>query len=121
VQKSALTSEQIELFIKLETIFTPHLRRQRDDAYRNQGKRITEKQPIRLVHYTSASAALSIIKSKCIRMRNATCMADYQEVQHGYSMLHSFFSDGAENPFMRALDACVPGVAEGALTAFNQW
>jgi hypothetical protein len=25
------------------------------------------------------------------------------------------------NPFIRALDACVPGVAERAITAFNQW
>lgn len=121
VQNVELTSDQIELLIKLETIFMPHSRKQREEAYRNQGKSITDKPPIRLIHYTSASAALSIIKSKCIWMRNATCMADYQEVQHGYSMLHSFFSDGAENTFIRALDACVPGVAKGAITAFNQW
>jgi len=116
-----LTPEQIELFIKLETIFMPHTQRLRGETYTRQAKSITDKQPIRLVHYTSASAALSIIKSKCIWMRNATCMADYQEVQHGFNMLHSFFSDGSDNAFIRALDACVPGVANEAITTFDHW
>src|SRR6516162_8831523 len=102
-----LTHVKIERLIKLEAIFM-HSRRQREEAYRNQGKCFTEKQPIRLVHYTSVAAALSIIKSKCIWMRNATCMADYQEVQHGFDILYRFFPDGlSNNPFVRALDACV--------------
>ena len=117
-----LTREEIERLIKLEAIFMPHSRRQREEAYRNQGKCFTEKQPIRLVHYTSAASALSIIKSKCIWMRNATCMADYQEVQHGFDILYRFFSDGlSNNPFVRSLDACVQGAATEAINTFNQW
>src|SRR2546421_519490 len=54
-------------------------------------------------------------------MRNATCMADYQEVQHGFNMLNSFFSDGSNNPLIRALDACVPEAANEAISSFNQW
>jgi hypothetical protein len=107
-----LSPEQIEFFRKLETIFMPYATRQRAEAYRTQGKSIEDKLPIRLVHYTSAEAALSIINSKCIWMRNATCMADYQEVEHGFKILHSFFSDGANNPLIRALDACAPGAAK---------
>jgi hypothetical protein len=116
-----LSPEQIEFFIKLEAIFMPYATRQREEAYRKQGKSIENKLPIRLVHYTSASAALSIINSKYVWMRNATCMADYQEVEHGFKILHSFFSDGDKNPLIRALDACVPGAATEAITSFNQW
>ena len=37
----------------------------------------------RLVHYTSASAALSILQKKKIWMRNVSVMNDYQEVKYG--------------------------------------
>ncbi len=77
---------------------------------------------MRFAHYTSADAALNIINTKRIWMRNTTCMSDYSEVQHGYAMLHTFFAnqDNAAR-FTSALDACSPGVAQEAINLFDQW
>ena len=81
-----IVPEDVQRDIKLEGIFMPHARKQRENFYAKGG---------RFVHYTSADAAISIIKNKRIWMRNTTCMSDYSEVQHGYKMLRSFFSDEA--------------------------
>ena len=80
------------------------------------------REPIRFVHYTSAEAALGIIKSKRIWMRNTTCMADYREVQHGFEILRKFFSEKPKtDAFVAALDVCVPGAAMEAINLFDQW
>lgn len=101
------------LGMRLERIFTPIARKKRDDFY-SKSKRF--------VHYTSAESALKIIKSKRLWMRNTTCMVDYQEVEHGYKMLLSFFSDPAKREaFTVALDSCAPGAAMEALTLFDGW
>jgi hypothetical protein len=91
----------------------PHMRKQRDNFYAKGG---------RFAHYTSADAAVSIIKTKRIWMRNTTCMSDYREVQHGYEMLRWFFSDNAKvGSFIEALDGCCSGVAQDAINLFDQW
>jgi hypothetical protein len=74
--------EQFQLGVRLEGIFMPYARRQRDGLYDSGAKPAA-----RFVHYTSAEAALKIIESKRVWMRNTTCMADYREVQHGFEML----------------------------------
>src|SRR5437764_15432860 len=110
----SVTPEQIELALELERIFTPHAQKQREEAYQRQAKsgEALATQDLRFAHYTSAEAALSIIKSKRMWMRNTTCMADYREVQHGFDILNQFFSDKTKtDAFVAALDACVPGVA----------
>jgi len=99
--------------MRLEGIFMPHSRKQRADVY-SKSKRF--------VHYTSADNALKIIKTKRLWMRSTTCMADYSEVEHGYQMLVSFFSDEKRRKsFTDALDICAPGAALEALTLFEQW
>ena len=104
---------EVALAMKLEGIFMPRARVQRDDFY---GK------SKRFVHYTSADNALKIIRIKRLWMRNTTCMADYREVELGYGMLVSFFSDpGKREAFAAALDLCHPGSAMQALTLFDQW
>ena len=55
--------------MKLEGIFVPYARKRRDEFYARGGK---------FVHYTSADAAIKIIKDKRIWMRNTTCMSDYR-------------------------------------------
>jgi hypothetical protein len=76
----------------------------------------------RFVHYTSADAALKIIGSKRLWMRNTNCMSDYREVQHGKDILFAFFSDPSKkDKFKAALDSCANGVALKALTLFDQW
>jgi hypothetical protein len=113
---------QQELGIKLEGIFMPHARKQRDDFYNDPQAAAGIAESARFVHYTTAEAALSIISSKRMWMRNTLCMSDYREVQHGFEMLQKFFSNEEKMaPFKAALDACVPGAADEALNLFNQW
>jgi len=108
-----IVPEDVQLGIKLEGIFMPHARKQRETHYSRAG---------RFAHYTSADAAVSIIKNKRIWMQNTTCMADYSEVQHGFQIFRSFFSDKAKaDSFIEALDACCSGVAQEAINLFHQW
>lgn len=117
-----LTKEQIELGMQLESIFMPHGSRQRQEANRKQNGDPKSRQGLRFAHYTSAEAALKIIKQKRMWMRNATCMADYREVQHGFTMLQKYFGDKAKlNAFVATLDACAPGAAMEAIKRFDQW
>jgi hypothetical protein len=76
----------------------------------------------RFVHYTTAEAALSIIRTKRIWLRNTNCMSDYREVQHGFDIFNRYFLDGAKRKaFVDAFDSCVPGAAADAFTAFSNW
>lgn len=112
---SIATSEQFQLAIRLESIFMPNTRARRDALYNNQERS-------RFVHYTSAEAALNIIKTKRVWMRNTTCMSDYREVQHGFDMLNAFFMDSSKKgKFVAAIDACSANVATEAMDLFNQW
>jgi hypothetical protein len=121
-QNSGLTSEQFQLALRLEGIFMPYARKQRDEAFRRQGSSaVAADAEARFVHYTSAEAALSIIKTKRLWMRNTTCMSDYREVQHGFEILRKFFSDPNKlEEFTKALDLSVPGGALEAINLFNQ-
>ena len=115
---AALTPEQIQIVMRLDEIFTPQAKRQRDEAY----QRRAGKEDLRFAHYTSAEAALSIIKSKRLWMRNATCMADYREVQHGFEILNKFFGDPLNmDRFVNVVGDCVPGVGKEAIDLFNRW
>ncbi len=121
-QTSLLTEDQIQIALRLESIFMPHARRQRDETHRKQHGDARSREPIRFAHYTSTDAALQIIKSKRVWMRNATCMSDYREVQHGFDILQRYFADKSRtDAFVGALDACVPGAAMEAINTFNQW
>lgn len=115
-QNSVATLEQIQLWRRLEGVFMPYATKQRHRFYEESGG------SPRFAHYTSAEAALKIIASKRIWMRNAMCMSDYREVQHGFDILAKYFSDKSkEAAFIEALDACTPGAARAALNLFNQW
>ena len=120
-----LTPEQLQLTLELGKLFMPQAQRQRDELYQRQAKPGEDPavQQLRFVHYTSAEAALSIIRSKRMWMRNTICMADYREVQHGFDILHKFSRTEAKigGAFVAALDACVAGVAEESISLFNRW
>ena len=94
----------------------PYSIRRRKELYENDAN------SARFVHYTSAEAALGIIGSKRVWMRNTTCMSDYREVHHGFNIYKNFFSaEDKRKEFCDALDACVPGAAAEALALFDQW
>lgn len=98
----------------------PHARRQREKFYRSENGAI--KESARFVHYTTAEAALNIIRTKRVWMRNTKCMVDYRELQHGFEMLQRFFSDPArQREFYEALNSVSPSVAEEAIGLFNKW
>jgi hypothetical protein len=76
----------------------------------------------RFVHYTTAEAALNIIRTKRFWLRNTNCMADYREVQHGFDIFNRYFLDATKHKvFVDAFDACNPGVANEAIAAFDNW
>jgi hypothetical protein len=120
-----LVPEEFKLGVKLESIFMPHTRRQRDEAH----KRLlvtSNAQPgavqLRCAHYTSAESALRMIESKRVWMRNTTCMSDYREVQHGFGIIKNFFAAKAnKDAFVAVLDVCTPGAALEAFKLFDQW
>jgi hypothetical protein len=109
--------DELKLTMRLEAIFMPFATNERRKLYEPN-----QFQEAKFVHYTTAEAALGIITSKRLWLRNATCMTDYREVQHGFAMLNKFFADEAKRTtFAAALDACHPGAAMEAITLFNRW
>jgi hypothetical protein len=95
----------------------PHATKRRLEMYGNGTK-----DHARFVHYTSADAALSIIRSKRIWMRSTMCMSDYREVQHGYERLRKVLStNGNAKRFFDVLHACVPGAAQESFKLFDDW
>jgi len=97
---------------KLEGIFIPYMRERRDLLY-DSGKNLHS----RFVHYTTAEAAIKIIRQKKLWLRNTTCMADYGEVHHGFKILQKFFQNKENGALFRNT---VNGFAEGASdTALN--
>lgn len=105
----------MERGIKIEEILMPKVRESRHGVYDGRTNS-------RFVHYTSAEAALNIIKNKELWLRNATCMDDYREVQHGFELINSFFVDPINTKmFVDALEMCAPGIGQQAIAQFNKW
>lgn len=98
---------------KLAGIFMPYA------TGRLEAIRATNK---RFVHYSSAENIFKIISSRTMWLRNTRCMADYTEVELGYSMLHKFFQQKHNHEaFFTAVNACSANLAEEAIALFDQW
>ncbi|MGD0236663.1 MAG: hypothetical protein ABSC55_19250, partial [Syntrophorhabdales bacterium] len=104
--------------IRLEDIFMPEIRKHRHETYHNEQG--ATKESARFVHYTTAEAALNIIRTKRLWMRNTTCMTDYREVQHGFEILLSIFDKPKTEAFAAVLDKSAPGAAIQAIKLFNE-
>lgn len=116
--KIILNTEEENTYIRLERIFMPEATKQRENFY-STGKTSEEGiHTVKFVHYTSAEAALNIIKTKRIWMRNAVSMTDYRELQHGYELINKFFDKDA---FINALDKSAPNAGKEAIDLFYQW
>jgi len=111
--------EQHVLAQRLGSIFMPEANRQMLALY----QRTAGQTHGRLVHYTTAEAALNIIRTKRVWMRNTNCMSDYREVQHGMDIFNGYFEDSNRRArFISAFDVCAQGAAEEAIGAFrNSW
>jgi hypothetical protein len=113
-----LTPEQLELIRRLGLIFAPATVKRIDDRYGYPDRA----GDARFAHYTSADAALGIIKSKRLWMRNATCMVDFSEMRHGHDILVGLFNEneGAlRASLISTFDAIFPGVATDAIQGFD--
>lgn len=109
--------------IRLNEIFMPAASRERRDMFERQGLEFSPHAlGVQFAHYTSADAAMKIIRSKRIWTRNAKCMSDYSEVTHGYDLLKQYFDVRANTEeFVRVFDAIAPGAARQAFDTFNGW
>lgn len=116
------TPEEVRKFhdegVRIMSITMPHALKQMQAMY----QRTPDQTHGRFVHYTTAEAALNIIRTKQFWLRNTNCMSDYREVQHGFDIFNRYFLDAAKRKaFVDAFDSCVPGAADDAFTAFNNW
>lgn len=110
MEDRAATPNEVEQIHKLLDIFSPTRAHRRRKLIANGG---------RFVHYTTADAALNIIRSKRLWLRNTTCMSDFREAQHGYDLLRVYLT--RERPaFQQALDACFPGLTQEVLELFDR-
>lgn len=75
----------------------------------------------RLVHYTSAEVAVSILRNREVWMRNATTMNDFMEVEHGFQCLRHAYAGGAGDQFKQVLDSNFPGAVAELEAQFNAW
>ncbi len=76
----------------------------------------------RFVHYTSAENALSILKTKKVWMRNALCMNDFSEVEHGSELVLDFFREKKNLSALKdALHLCHPNSFENVKELFEGW
>ena len=106
---------------RLAGIFLPLPSRLRDEARARQSVNGEPPTALKFAHYTSAEAAIAILRSREVWMRNTTCMADYREVMHGFDMLQRFFVEDNVKSLEAAFNDCHPGAAGRGLEFFNQW
>ena len=81
---------------------------------------LIEKNHIRFVHYTNAEAAMNILHTKEIWMRESSCMNDFREVVHGLSCLEAAYK-GGEQRLKRALDRISDGMSIEVEKSFDGW
>ncbi|MBP1881945.1 DUF2971 domain-containing protein [Sinorhizobium mexicanum] len=105
--------------LELSDIFAPHEAKRRDELFQLNR---------RLIHYTSAAAAVSIIRNSAVWMRNVLCMNDYMEVEHGFQLMRRSFEPPVDSESERglravaaALDAIFPEISKDCIDWFNGW
>ena len=75
----------------------------------------------KLVHYSSAEAALAILENREIWLRNTTVMNDYMEVQHGLEALSAAYSSDSGKAFQELLNTNFSDVCKETEELFNSW
>jgi hypothetical protein len=117
--ESGGSPEQRRLYRKVAMILLP-LSQEKSRKLYPEGE---QSPPVPFVHYTSAEAALNILKTKRLWLRSTLCMADYREVQYGHDMFfYAFNHDNGKlrKEFIAAIDDCSPGAATAAIDQFDK-
>ncbi|MDX0478753.1 DUF2971 domain-containing protein [Sinorhizobium medicae] len=73
------------------------------------------------VHYCSSAAALSMIQSQQVWMRNVTWMNDSSEIAYGKSCLYNALQSDWGEKLAAILDEMFPGFSPEFATTFNSW
>lgn len=73
----------------------------------------------RLVHYTSAEALFSVLKSRRWRLRNAKLMNDFSEIQHGLSCLQAAWNSESGSAFQKWVDGQWPDLKDELVSLFD--
>lgn len=97
---------------KLSRIFMPFAFEQADRVRENG---------TRFVHYTTAAAAVEILKSKELWMRKSSCMNDYMEIEHGLDCLTKTYDGKVGDRFKSALDGVFEGLRVEVEQLFSGW
>lgn len=115
---TTLNAEQREQLKQVFDLFTPYAASKAQNLYPTKDSRA------KFVHYTSAEAALGIITTKRLWMRNTTCMADFREVNHGFDILQRLYDSKlkglfAELDLARILDRVIIGPTQYPLAVLS--
>jgi hypothetical protein len=99
--------------VRLAQTFFPHTYEERLRV-KNAGRRF--------VHYTNANAAMEILRSKTIWMRNSSCMNDVSEVRYGLERLwNTYRNTEAGKQFRDVLNKTFAGFSDEIERRFNEW
>ena len=102
------TPEQIQIM----KIFFPY-------AYGRQVEAMD--QDIRFVHYTSAEAAVNMLRTEEVWMRKTSCMDDFREVEHGLDCLVAADESDAGQRLKDVLDDLFRGISGDIDKMFQGW
>ena len=81
-----------------------------------------QNEKIKFVHYTSAEAAMGIIKNEEVWLRNTKYMNDFAEVAHGIACLRqSLTEEEAGKKLKEYIDKMLPGLYEELILKFVSW
>jgi len=75
----------------------------------------------RLVHYTTFEAAIGMLRSRKIWLRNVTTLNDYREVQYGLECLRDAYRSSAGKQFKSVLDSIFVGLRDDLEKIFESW
>ena len=79
------------------------------------------KNNIRFVHYTTADAAMNILRSKEVWMRKTSCMNDYMEVKQGIDCLVKAYHSKVGEQLQATLNEICSGIADEIANLFDDW
>ena len=98
--------------LRLFSIFHPHLLNKLHEAREGD---------IRLVHYTTAAAAMNILRTTDVWLRKTSCMSDYMEVRHGIDCLVRAFQGETGKQLIETLNQLGDGIADEVANLFDGW
>lgn len=87
--------------------------------YATQRTEAVSRNRTRFVQYTSAEAAVSILTTRRVWMRNATCMNDYTEMRFGLNKVIEAYASPAGMRLQQILNQIHPGLTDELQARFD--